>query len=91
MTATGRLVVRNATYAEDFRPLDEHCNCYTCRNFSRAYIRHLFKAEEIFALRLLSIHNLHFLLNFTKQIREAIANDTFPQFRKNFWDNYQDK
>ena len=90
MTATGRLVVRNAKYAEDFKPIDEHCQCYTCRNFSRAYIRHLFKAEELFALRLLTIHNLYFLLDFAKQIRAAIAEDRFPQFRKQFWENYQD-
>ena len=90
MTAIGRLVVRNAKYAEDFKPIDEHCQCYTCRNFSRAYIRHLFKAEELFALRLLTIHNLYFLLDFAKQIRAAIAEDRFPQFRKQFWENYQD-
>lgn len=78
MIPEGRLVVRNAAYAVDFRPIDERCGCYTCRNFSRAYIRHLFKAEELFALRLLTIHNLHFLLDFTKQIRSAIASDTFP-------------
>ncbi len=89
MTHTGRLVVRNATYAEDFRPIEEGCHCYACRNFSRAYIRHLFKAEEVFALRLLTIHNLYFLLNFTRQIREAIANDTFPEFRERFLQNYQ--
>ena len=89
MTHTGRLVVRNATYAEDFRPIEEGCQCYACRNFSRAYIRHLFKAEEVFALRLLTIHNLYFLLNFTRQIREAIANDTFPEFRERFLQNYQ--
>lgn len=90
MTNHGRLVVRNAKYAEDFLPIEEGCNCYTCRNFSRAYIRHLFKAEEIFALRLLTIHNLYFLLNFTKRIREAIANDTFPEFRERFLQNYND-
>ena len=87
-THTGRLVVRNATYAEDFRPIEEGCDCYACRNFSRAYIRHLFKAEEIFGLRLLSIHNLHFLLHFAKEIREAIANDCFPEFRERFLENY---
>ncbi len=90
MTNNGRLVVRNAKYAEDFLPIEEGCNCYTCRNFSRAYIRHLFKAEEIFALRLLTIHNLYFLLNFTKRIRKAIANDTFPEFRERFLQNYND-
>ena len=89
MTHTGRLVVRNATYAEDFRPIEEGCDCYACRNFSRAYIRHLFKAEEIFGLRLLSIHNLHFLLHFAKEIREAIANDCFPEFRERFLENYR--
>lgn len=89
MIPEGRLVVRNAIYAEDFRPIDERCSCYTCRNFSRAYIRHLFKAEELFALRLLTIHNLHFLLEFIRQIREAIANDTFPELRKRFLENYQ--
>ena len=90
MTTEGRLVVRNATYAEDFRPIDDNCNCYACRNFSRAYIRHLFKAEEIFALRLLTIHNLHFLLDFTKKIRQAIANDVFPEFRTRFLEKYSD-
>ena len=89
MTHTGRLVVRNATYAEDFRPIEEGCDCYACRIFSRAYIRHLFKAEEIFGLRLLSIHNLHFLLHFAKEIREAIANDCFPEFRERFLENYR--
>lgn len=90
MTSRGRLVVRNAKYAEDFRPIDEHCDCYTCRNFSRAYIRHLFKAEETFGLRLLSIHNLHFLLSFTKQIREAIEEDRFQEFRRDFWNNWEE-
>lgn len=89
MIPEGRLVVRNAAYAEDFRPIDECCGCYTCRNFSRAYIRHLFKAEELFALRLLTIHNLHFLLDFTKQIRSAIASDTFPELRERFLENYR--
>ena len=89
MIPEGRLVVRNEAYAEDFRPIDERCGCYTCRNFSRAYIRHLFKAEELFALRLLTIHNLHFLLDFTKQIRSAIASDTFPELRERFLENYR--
>ncbi len=88
MTNSGKLVVRNAAYAEDFEPIERGCGCYTCRNFSRAYIRHLFKAEEVFALRLLSIHNLYFLLDFTKRIREAIMGDRFPEFRESFLKNY---
>lgn len=91
MTARGRLVIRNAVYAEDFLPIDEQCGCYACRNFSRAYIRHLFKAEELFGLRLLSIHNLHFLLHFSGQIRTAIEEGRFQEFRKNFWDNWEEK
>ena len=91
MTARGRLVIRNAVYAEDFRPIDEYCSCYTCRNFSRAYIRHLFKAEETFGLRLLSIHNLHFLLDFAKKIRDSIEQNRFAEFRKEFWDNWEEK
>ncbi len=91
MTETGRLVVRNAEFAEDFLPVEEGCGCYTCRNYSRAYIRHLFKAEETLGMRLLTIHNLYFLLNFARRIREAINNDTFPEFRKSFLENYQDK
>lgn len=88
MTHTGRVVIRNAEYQEDFSPVEEGCTCYTCRNYSRAYIRHLFKAEEILALRLLSIHNLHFLLHFATEIREAIKNDCFPEFKDKFLANY---
>ncbi|MCL1852369.1 MAG: tRNA guanosine(34) transglycosylase Tgt [Peptococcaceae bacterium] len=72
MTREGRLVVRNAAFAEDLRPIEEGCTCYACRNFSRAYIRHLVKANEMFGLRLLSIHNLHFLVAFMREVRYAI-------------------
>ncbi len=89
MTHAGRLVVRNAQYAEDFLPLEEGCNCYACRNYSRAYIRHLFKAEEIFGLRLLSLHNLYFLLQFMRDMRTAIMAGNFLDFRKNFLAGYQ--
>ncbi len=88
MTRQGRLVVRNAAYAEDFLPVEEGCSCYTCRNYSRAYIRHLFKAEETLALRLLTIHNLHFLLTLAAEIRQAIAEDKFAEYRRRFWENY---
>lgn len=85
MTSSGRLVVKNATYKEDFSPLDPECDCYTCKNYTRAYIRHLFKADEILGLRLTSIHNLHYLLNLTKKIRIAILEDKYPEFIEEFY------
>jgi len=88
MTNWGRLVVKNAEYARDFRPLDDKCSCYACRNFSRAYIRHLFKTDEIFGLRLTTIHNLHFLLNFMSTMRTAIIEDRFLDFRQEFLAQY---
>ena len=87
-THDGRLVVKNARYAEDFGPLDADCDCYACKNFSRAYIRHLFKAGEILALRLASIHNLRFLIRLMERVREAIAEDRFLDFRKEFYAKY---
>jgi queuine tRNA-ribosyltransferase len=89
MTGKGRLVVKNAQFARDFRPIDPDCDCYTCRNFSRAYIRHLLKTEEIFGLRLTTIHNLHFLIHFMKKMRQAILEDRFVSFRQEFWAHYQ--
>lgn len=88
MTSKGRLVVKNAKYERDFRPLDENCDCYTCKNYTRAYIRHLFKADETFGLRLTSYHNLYFLINLMKQVREAIRNDNLLEFRQAFFEEY---
>lgn len=87
-TKNGRLVIRNAEYAEDFRPLEDGCDCYACRNFSRAYIRHLFKAGEITAGRLASIHNLRFLIRMMEEIRQAIMEDRFLDYRKEFYERY---
>jgi len=87
-TSTGRLVVRNAKYAEDYTPIEEGCDCYACRNFSRAYIRHLIKADEQLGGRLCSIHNLHFLLNLMKKVRKAIEDDCLTEFRNEFFANY---
>ncbi|MDD2647910.1 MAG: tRNA guanosine(34) transglycosylase Tgt [Eubacteriales bacterium] len=87
-TRKGRLVVKNAKYAEDFSPLDDDCDCYCCRNFSRAYLRHLFKAGEITAGVLASIHNLRFLIKLMEDIRSAIAEDRFLDFRKAFYAEY---
>ena len=89
MTWNGRLNIRNAQFAHDWGPLEEGCQCYTCKNYSRAYIRHLYKAEEILALRLVTYHNLYFLLEFMRQMRQAILEDRFPQFRMQFWDSFK--
>lgn len=88
MTWNGRLVIKNAQYEHDFHPIDEHCNCYTCRNYSRAYIRHLVRVNEIFGLRLLTIHNLHFLIDFMRQMRQSIMEDRFPEFYCKFTANF---
>jgi len=84
----GKIVVRNATYAKDFSPIDEDCDCYTCRNYSRAYIRHLIKSGEILGSILLSIHNIRFTIRLMEQIREAIINDTFMEFKKEFLSSF---
>ena len=81
----GRLVIRNAAYAHDFGPMEEGCDCYACKNFSRAYIHHLFKAEEILALRLISIHNVRFLLRQMEQIRAAIEQDCMREYAEEFF------
>ena len=81
----GRLVIRNAAYAHDFGPMEEGCDCYACKNFSRAYIRHLFKAEEILALRLISIHTVRFLLRQMEQIRAAIEQDCMREYAEEFF------
>ncbi|MBB6729344.1 tRNA guanosine(34) transglycosylase Tgt [Cohnella zeiphila] len=88
MTSQGRLVVKNAKYVSDFGPLDPECSCYACRHYSRAYIRHLIRADEMFGLRLTTIHNLHFLVNLMEQVREAIREDRLRDFRDEFFDKY---
>ena len=84
-THDGRLVVRNARYAEDFTPLDADCDCYACRNYTRAYIRHLFKAGEILALRLNSIHNIYFLTKMMEEMRSAIEQDALMDWANEFY------
>jgi queuine tRNA-ribosyltransferase len=88
MTSVGKVVIRNATYARDWEKLDPNCDCYTCRNYSRAYIRHLLKADEIFGLRLTTYHNLYFLVQTMRKIREAIEQDRFLAFKKEFYESY---
>ena len=89
LTPTGRLNIRNAQYAEDPLPIQEDCTCYTCRTFSRAYLRHLYKAGEISALRFGTIHNVQFMLDLMRQIRAAIGAGTFAAFRAAFLTRYQ--
>ncbi len=84
-TSQGRLVIKNACFRDDPRPLDETCSCYTCRNYSRAYLRHLFQCREILAYQLNSIHNLHYYCSLMATMRDAIANDTFMAFRTEFY------
>ncbi|MFJ8458312.1 tRNA guanosine(34) transglycosylase Tgt [Lysinibacillus xylanilyticus] len=88
MTSEGRLVVKNAKYARDFGPIDPNCDCYTCKNYSRAYIRHLIRTEETFGIRLTTYHNLHFLLKLMEQVREAIREDRLGDFREEFFEKY---
>lgn len=87
-TRNGRLVVRNASCARDFGPLEEGCDCYACRNYSRAYIRHLLKAEEILALRLCSIHNLRFLTRMMEEMRSAIEQDATRDWAEAFYSTH---
>ncbi len=90
MTWTGRLVMKNAQFTHDHNVLEEGCGCYACRNgYTRAYIRHLVRAGEIFGLRLLSLHNLYFLQEFMRRMRQAILEDRFTEFRADFFNNYQ--
>lgn len=90
MTWTGRLVMKNAQFTHDHTVLEEGCGCYACRNgYTRAYIRHLVRAGEIFGLRLLSLHNLYFLQEFMRRMRQAILDDRFTEFRSDFFNHYQ--
>ena len=88
MTSQGRLVVKNAKYAEDFSPIDPECDCYTCKNYTRAYVRHLLKADETFGIRLTSYHNLYFLVNLMAKVRQAIIDDNLLEFRQDFIEKY---
>jgi queuine tRNA-ribosyltransferase len=81
-TSRGKLTIRNARYADDPGPADPACGCYTCRTYSRAYLRHLFKAREILALRANTLHNLHFYLGLMAEARLAIEEGRFEAFRR---------
>lgn len=87
-TQSGKLNIKNARYASEFTPIEEGCSCSACEKHTRAYIHHLFSANEILGLRLVSLHNVYFYANLMKEIREAIAQDKFGTFKKNFVKEY---
>ena len=87
-TSHGRINLKNAKYERDFTPLDDECDCYTCRHYSKAYIRHMIKAGETMSAMLLSEHNLHFLINMMRNIRKAIEEDRFLEYKKEFYEKY---
>ena len=89
-TSSGRLNMRGKIHADDFSPLDPECDCYTCRNFSRSYLRHLAMCGEILGARLFTWHNLRFTIRIAEQAREAIIAGTFPEFVKNFTEMFHE-
>jgi queuine tRNA-ribosyltransferase len=89
-TSKGIIKIRNSKYTDDIRPLDEQCDCYTCKNYSRSYLRHLDKCKEILGVRLNTIHNLHYYQNLMRDIRSAIESDSFEQFAEDFYAKSQD-
>lgn len=91
MTSQGKVVIKNAKYFDDFSPLDPECDCYTCRNYTKSYLRHLFKANEILSSRLLTTHNLYFLINLMKDVRQAIMDDRLLDFKEEFFKRYYGK
>lgn len=88
LTSTGQKTIRNATYKDDFSPLDENCDCFVCQNHTKAYIRHLIKCNEILAARLLTYHNLYFTLKVMENIRQAIAENRFSEYKADFFQKY---
>ena len=91
MTSHGRVNIQRAQYAEDFTPLDEECDCYTCTHFTKAYLRHLYKAGEEFGKTLNSIHNIRFLIRIVEGAREAIKEDRFLEYKQECLAKYGDK
>jgi queuine tRNA-ribosyltransferase len=88
-TRYGKLIIKNSKYADDFSPIDQECNCSTCRNYTRAYLRHLFNTGEISAMRLATIHSLYFYMGLMRRAREAILSDGFLNWKKDFLEKYQ--
>lgn len=91
MTSTGRVNIRRSEYKDDFTPLDSSCDCYTCKNYTKAYLRHLYVSGEEFGKRLLSIHNVRFLIKLMEDAREAIKHDRFLEFKQETLEKFGDK
>ncbi|MDD3453705.1 MAG: tRNA guanosine(34) transglycosylase Tgt [Bacilli bacterium] len=90
-TRNGKINIKNAKFKEDFTSLDEKCDCYACKNYTKAYIRHLIVCDESLGGRLLSIHNIRFLIKLTEELREAIKNDNILEYKKHFLEEYEKK
>ena len=88
LNKNGKINLKNAKYKKDYTPISDSCDCYACKNYTKAYIKHLINADETFGARLLSIHNIRFLISLTEEIREAIKNDTLLEYRDDFVKNY---
>ena len=87
-TATGRMNIKNARFKEDFTSLDPDCSCYTCKNYTRAYLRHLFHADEMLGATLASIHNEHFVVDLVDRIRESVIDESFLEFKASYLERY---
>ena len=88
MTWHGKKIIRDKCFEEDFGPMDPECDCYACRNYSAAYVRHLLKAKEMFGQRLCTYHNIWFLVKLMEKVREAIAEDCLGDFKDSFYRDY---
>ena len=90
-TRNGKINLKNAKFKEDFTPIEDNCDCYACKHYTKAYIRHLIVANETFGQRLLSIHNLRFLIKLTEDIRDSIESDNYLDFKNSFIEKYNNK
>jgi queuine tRNA-ribosyltransferase len=88
-TKHGRMIISNKEYRDDFTPIEADCGCYTCKNYTKAYLCHLFHSKEMFAGTLASIHNLYFIVHLVDDMRKAIYDGTFFEFKKEFLENYK--
>ena len=85
LTENGKVVVRNGAYKEDFTPLDPNCDCYCCKNYTKAYLRHLINVNEMMGAMMISLHNISYLNRLMREMREAILQDSFTEFRQEFY------